>query len=354
MGTYRATGSFAGNTNYLPSSATANLTINCPATPHFILPAVAGTSYATSNGSGSVPPSVSKPSGTSAGELLVVGLVYEKGAGSTPSAPVGWNWIQTITQGNNVGLATYWKVATANEPPTYVFGLTNSPKWSIGISRIVGADAVNPVDAKGKLAGSKSTTATAPSITTTVCNTLVMAYYANKRDAYWTAPAGTTELYDAPNTQQGLTSNMMAWYERPTAGATGNKNATSSISEVWVAQHIAIRAAGFGSAGSRDLSDPVAEEVSSIDPFNSQVQSLTTYPNPVADRVSVLLPELEEAPANGSVGIYDRSARSFPVMAAWDSGERRLDIDFSQMHQGLYLIRVITPEGVKVARVFKQ
>jgi hypothetical protein len=354
MGSYLATGSFAGNTNYLPSSATASLTINCPATPHFILPAIAGTSYATSNGSGSASPSVSKPSGTTAGELLMVGLVFEKGAGSVPSAPAGWNWVQTITQGNNVGLATYWKVATASEPATYVFGLTNSPKWSIGISRVIGADPVSPIDAKGKLAGNKSTTATAPSITTTVCNTLVMAFYANKRDAYWTAPAGTNELYDAPNTQQGLTSNMMAWYERPTAGATGNKNATSSISEVWVAQHIAIRAAGFGSAGSRDLADPVAEEVTSVDMFNSQVQSLTTYPNPVADHVSVLLPELVEAPANGSVGIYDRSARSFPVMATWDSGERRLDIDFSQMHQGLYLIRVITPEGVKVARVFKQ
>ena len=70
--------------------------------------------------------------------------------------------------------------------------------------------------------------ATAPSITTSVANALVLAFYTNKKDATWTPATGTTEVYDSPNTQQGLTSNMMAYYINTTAGATGSKTAKAS------------------------------------------------------------------------------------------------------------------------------
>ena len=83
--------------------------------------------------------------------------------------------------------------------------------------------------------------ATAPSINTSMCNTLVMTFFTNKKDATWTPPTGTTEVYDAPNNQNGLTSNMMAYYVKAEEGSTGNKAATASIADSWVAQQIAIR-----------------------------------------------------------------------------------------------------------------
>ena len=116
------------------------LTVACPATPVI-------KSFETAVGSGSSnPPKVNKPAGTKAGDLLIVGLMFEKGTGTTPSAPAGWTMILRTNKLNFVGIVTYYKIATASEPSDYTFGLTSSPKWAIGISRIEGADPTNPID----------------------------------------------------------------------------------------------------------------------------------------------------------------------------------------------------------------
>jgi hypothetical protein len=328
----------------------AEFTIGCPAVPMI-------TSFETAIGAGSnKPPKVNRPTGTVAGDLLIVGMMFEKGTNTTPTAPAGWALIRRTNESNNVGMATYYKVAGSSEPSSYTFSLTNGPKWSIGITRITGADPTNPIDVHAGLAGGPSFNADAPSLSTTVCNALVMAFYSNKKDATWTPAAGTTELYDRPNTQQGLTSNMMAYYSQPDAGITGSKTATASISDYWVAQQLAIKpvqhASGSSSGRSADLAmdNTYQEESQSFGDPNSGAHA---YPNPVRDRVVVQIDELTEEPSSDDVRILDRVGKSFQVKSAWDDQNKLLEIDFAEMGTGIYFIKVNTISGSKSVRVMK-
>jgi hypothetical protein len=282
--------------------------------------------------------------------------MFEKGTNTTPTAPAGWTLIRRTNQTNNVGMATYYKVAGSNEEQSYTFGLTNGPKWSIGITRIQGADPINPIDVHAGVEGGPAFNAVAPSLTTTVCNALVMAFYTNKKDATWTPAAGTTELYDKPNTQQGLTSNMMAYYSQSDAGITGAKTATASISDYWVAQQLAIKPVQGSSGSSSGRSADLAAD----NTFNEESQSFGdpnggahAYPNPVRDHVVIQIDDLTEEPSASDVRILDRVGKSFQVKSAWDAQNKLLEIDFAEMGTGIYFIKVNTISGSKSVRVMK-
>jgi len=188
--------------------------------------------------------SISMPNGTTAGDLLVVGLTFEKGTGVTSlNPPSGWTLIRRTNQGSDVGMATFSKVAGASEVGPYIFTMNNTPKWAVGISRITGADAASPIMVSNGGTGDGSNT-TAPSVTTTADNALVLAFYGNKKNATYTPASGTVERYDHPNNAGGLPSNMMATFLQATAGATGIRTAVANQSEKWMAQQVAIRCAG--------------------------------------------------------------------------------------------------------------
>ncbi len=141
-----------------------------------------------------------EPTGTVAGDLLVVGLAFEKGSDVTITPPAGWTLIRRTNQSSNVGYASYRKTAGASEPSSYGFSLTNSSKWSIGGCAITGADTAAPIDVHNG-ASAASGNPSAPSITTSGQNRLVLAFYANKKPATYsnyTSPA--VERFDAPNT----------------------------------------------------------------------------------------------------------------------------------------------------------
>ena len=353
IGTYEVTASFAGNNNYNPSSNTAFITIICSDA------AVIQSDFNTAQGGGSSIPTVNKPSGTKSGDLLIVGLMYEKGNATTVSPPTDWKLIRRTNQGNNIGMCTYYKKAGANEPSTYAFVLSSSPKWSIGISRIEGADTgnpdnPNPIDISSGDAGGQGILAVAPSVTTSTCNTLVLTFYTSKKDATWTAPAGTTEVYDYPNIQQGLTSNMMAYYIQSDKGATGSKTAIASLSDYWVAQQIAVRAKNkSGSNGGRNSgTTAINEDQLSQD---QQVEgSLIGYPNPVVDKVIIQFPEATQEPSTSSISIFDQIGRAYPINAVWYAETNKMEIDFSAISKGLYLIRVSTDKGTQTVKVFKE
>jgi RHS repeat-associated protein len=183
---------------------------------------------------------VGKPSGTVVGDLLIVGLAFEKGWDVAITPPAGWTLIRRTNQSSNVGYATYRKTAGGSEPASYAFTLTNSPKWSIGACAIAGADTTTPIDVQNDASGVNGNPS-APSVTTTGANRLVLAFYANKKPvsySSYTAPA--VERWDRPNTSGGLPSNAMASYTQAAAGATGAKSAAVGEQAEWVAQQIAI------------------------------------------------------------------------------------------------------------------
>jgi len=194
---------------------------------------------------------VSKPDGTQADDLLVAALMLDRGKRIDVTTPSGWTLIRRSNSHRYVGMATYYHVAGSSEPANYSFPLDEKTKWAASISRISGADPENPRDNSARATGKKGNVVAA-SVTTRKDDTLVLAYYTNRRNATYTPDPSTTERYDEPNAAGGLPSNMLATFEQAKAGASGNKTAVPSRSDRhWVAMQIAIAA---GEAAPADLS----------------------------------------------------------------------------------------------------
>jgi len=325
--------------------------------------------FMTAKGAGnsSNPATISRPANTQIGDLLIVSLMFEKGQAPSVTPPDNnWVFIQRVNQQNHVGMVTYYKVVKSNEEPaTYRFRINQSPKWTMGITRVSGADINHrdgPIVAFSGASGSPAFVATAPSLRTTDCNTMVMMFFTNKKNATWTPPAGTIEVYDDPNNQQGLTSNMMSYYIQSDPGPTGNLSATASMSENWVAQAIAIRPllTNVASARINPLSGETVTELSNSEELSAlqgdEVSGeLKAYPNPVKDRLNLKLKGvIEGVPNESSLVISDALGRNLPWKGIWHENESRLELDFSQMNIGFYIINIRTVHGVKSVRVVKK
>jgi len=185
-----------------------------------------------------------KPAGTQAGDLLVAALMLEDGQLVDVDTPTGWTKIRRANKYIYIGIATYYRITGASEPASYSFPLDETTQWAASISRISGADLDDPIDTSEKKNGRRGNVI-APSITTREDDTLVLAFYTNRRNATYTPHAATTEQYDAPNKPEGLPPNMLATFVKATAGETGDKSATPTRSDRrWIALQIAIAGSG--------------------------------------------------------------------------------------------------------------
>lgn len=187
---------------------------------------------------------ISKPDGLAAGDLMVACIGYESGSDVCVSPPASWTAILKTDNGSNCGISTFWKIASANDASaiSFEFIFLNSncsgpttKKNSGGIVRITGHDPTNPINIQSGVPTSSSTSHVAPSITPTVSNTLVLAFYGVKKSATFSGGFGTERFdvsADPPSTACYSYSHV--------SGATGPKTVTSSETEIGVAQQIAI------------------------------------------------------------------------------------------------------------------
>lgn len=187
---------------------------------------------------------------------------------------------------------------------------------------------------------------------------MVMTFYTNRKNATWTPPAGTIEVYDKPGLHHSSTSNMMSYYIQGDPGKTGNLSATASMSEYWVAQAIAIRPLSTTLESARithSTGDTIPELSVAEEAATLQEGELKAYPNPVKDRLNLNLEGfVEQMPDESSLIILDAMGRMIPWQGVWHEGTRRLELDFSQMHVGFYVINIRTLSGVKTLRVIKK
>jgi hypothetical protein len=221
----------------LPTAPTA---ITSAATVVSTVPVI--QSFTTNVGSGNSI-SVNKPSGVQVGDLLFMGFTFENGTGVTITPPNGWILIARTNQGSNLGMATYYRIATSTDvaASNYAFTVNNSPEWSVGVVRITGYNTNAPIAGfNAQSSSSSSANVSAPSVAAAPANSLVLALYTNEEDATYTPAANTTELYDAPNIAEGEPSNMLAYFTQTTAGATGARVAVASNSDRWAAQQIVV------------------------------------------------------------------------------------------------------------------
>ncbi len=180
---------------------------------------------------------------TQPGDLLLASVAFRgKGSVSTPS---GWALVRQDTSGTAIQLATYSRIATGSEPPSYVWQFSAKPGAVGTMLAYSGVSAGSPIQTSDALASSKGKTITAPSVTTTAADSLLVTVFATARFATLTSPAGMSEVAAvvSPGTVKWPASSEVSTELRASSGATGTRDATSTMSGPSLAQTIVLNPA---------------------------------------------------------------------------------------------------------------
>ncbi len=180
------------------------------------------------------------PAGVVAGDTMVAG-VTTRGT-PTITVPAGWTQVASQANGTTSRTTVFRRVATAAEPASYTFTWTGNQKAAAGIVAYAGVDPANPVDVTATSTGASSTTHTAPSVTTTGINRMLVAVYGLGVTTTATPTAPLVERVDVTN-PVALNAVTTIIGERPTpaAGATGTSTVTSAAAATDSAFTIALR-----------------------------------------------------------------------------------------------------------------
>ncbi len=198
-----------------------------------IQPAAAGNAFrsasSTSVTSGS--PTVVKPAGTAAGDILIAAVAVRPDT-ATITPPAGWALVRQLSNSNATAnlLAVYYKAATAAEGASYAWVLGANTGADVGVMAFSGCDTNTPIDLSAGQNTPLGFQHAAPSITPDVNGSMIVTWHCYASSNPWTPPAGMTEDVDvssvaAPSTAgMALSGNHLL---QTSAAATGVLTATT-------------------------------------------------------------------------------------------------------------------------------
>jgi hypothetical protein len=176
---------------------------------------------------------LTSPTGTAVGDVLIVQMFVDSdpksGVAGTP--PAGWTLRGTGDNSNYPHLPwrTFSRVATGTDS----FVWTDGANWSLLTAAMIAVSGGTDVD----VAGTRTVTATASSITTTTAPTLLVGLWATLENAT-AAPASMTAratVSVSGNSQVIATESLAA------SGATGTRVSPTSSASVRYSQLIAVK-----------------------------------------------------------------------------------------------------------------
>ena len=177
---------------------------------------------------------INKPSGTEKGDVLIA-IIAVRPHTVTITAPTGFTLVnrQNNANGSANALAVYAKVATNSEPTTsYLWGLSANTGNAGGIMAFSGVDNAAAINAiAGSIRTSSGTTISAPSVTTSVTNTMIVTAHELSSSGRWTPPSGMTEAFDVASlavTDELGISALGSYKTQAAAGATGTQTASNN------------------------------------------------------------------------------------------------------------------------------
>jgi hypothetical protein len=186
------------------------------------------------NAATSIP--ISTPAGTTAGDVLLAVLTHQNGINRNLTAPAGWTAVPNtdFTDGTNARVKAFYKVAGPSEPASYTFTLLGGAGQDTagGIMAISGANTTSPINAsngQNNAPAGSSRNVTAPSITTSLADTLLVFGGVCNVAATFTPPTGMIEQWDRA-TSGTYKVAIEAATQYPPAGPTGTRVATASTS----------------------------------------------------------------------------------------------------------------------------
>ena len=216
--------------DWLRSPSGLVVTQTCSYAPIAVRGALAST--------GPSPLSLSPPSGTQAGDVLVAQVAWY--GASTITAPSDWTRVLVHTSEGVVTSTVYWKVATAGEPAaTFTRPSTENGDMVGGIVAYTGVSRSAPVAVAGGATGTGEI-ATSPALTTTATGGVVLHFLA-KSGAQLPTPAGLRGHWVHSSDSEGVTAADES-FAGP--GAIPSRTSTSSGSATaWIAQTVVLRPA---------------------------------------------------------------------------------------------------------------
>ena len=272
---------------------------------------------------------INAPAGVSANDLMVAQIAVNGGTDTTVTAPSGWTLIRRTDNTTNVGEASYYKVATASEPASYAWTITDgvgTPRAAGGILAYAGVNDSSPVDVSSGTSGGSSTSVSAPTVTTTTDLDLVDGLFATDTGTTFTAPSGMTERSDVRNTSANGPSAETADFTKTPAGATGAKAATAGAASNWVAQLVALKLDTVAPTGT--VSAPAAS--------SNQHGVITVSSNSADAQSGVASAAFQRSPAGAGTWTTIGTSTTSPYQASWTT---------TGVTDGLYDLRVVTTDN---------
>ena len=219
--------------------------------------AYVGSSASSLGSSGTSSVTMTVPSGVVTGNVMVA-LVAQNTSGlpAVTGAPSGWTQVLEQDDGNSIGAAVYYRVATSSDvagTTTYTWTFQQSARSGGLIAAFSGVSTTSPVVVSASQANSASGSYTAPSVTPGVANTMLLALFAaDSSGVTMVNPAGTTSAF-AGSTGAGPNGIAIgAFYKSLSAStATGQVQSSGNTSATNIGATLALQpAAGGGGGGS--------------------------------------------------------------------------------------------------------
>jgi hypothetical protein len=180
--------------------------------------------------------SVTKPTGTVQGDVLVAVVTHDGAADAVTAS--GWTLLQ-YASGSNINAGIYYKVAGASEPASYTFSTVNSHAIGASIVAYNNVSTTAPVDAFTLQVNAAGANMAAPAAWSTSSQGRILFVGGVSNSSSITPASGMTELIDTGSTGIRV---YMAEEAMIANGSTGTKTATiSSASFASIAALVVLR-----------------------------------------------------------------------------------------------------------------
>jgi len=178
---------------------------------------------------------ITKPAGTASGDVMLA-TISARPSAMTINPPAGWALYKRTEQPNGgvstapggMTLLTYYKAAGGAEPANYTWTLANPQNDGGGvvgtITRVSGVDTANPIDVYVDALTGNGVVHSAPSVTTTVPNTLLVASITYLSSRNFGAPSGIAGITERAEVRAPTSDNaigitlLVATVPKATAG----------------------------------------------------------------------------------------------------------------------------------------
>jgi hypothetical protein len=196
---------------------------------------------------------INAPTGITANDLLLA-VISTDGSVTFDAPPTGWTLInQGQSDVSASTLAVFYKIAGSAEPAAYTFTWTAVQQAAGAILRYTGVETATPINAFATAIGT-SAAPTAPSVTTSVADTMVVRIFGADDNETIAPPAGNTERVNLQSTTgTGTTSLGVADRTQAAAGVTGSAAFTYGDNEEWRAMTVALNPSGSRVLGCADF-----------------------------------------------------------------------------------------------------